>query len=345
MMLMQLAFLWAAIRGTVEASSLPSVPVDHEPFVQLEHVNLNSGETWSDACEEFWFDVLRCGRDPRAVDVLELTNDARRRLDVSLLGGLTWANVGLQQFHLPWADTLERGEDGKPWQTVRGEIVLSWPEEKIPGLRDRLNRSSTTTLLDNDDDEEVLLFTGSGNNTFRIVKGDRKIGPFLDLHDTHLPGNPSEGLGMKSIRFEVPRRTARGICEFYREIFDAVALLSPDESSCSLLVGFVQSLDFVEKDDVESYDRHHVAVYLNGPAFESSYRKLKQRNLVYFNPRFPQFHYDTYQDALFFNEYRFKDIVGEEGRMLYELEHEIRTLDHQGFRPFRSQHHSTSCTE
>lgn len=322
------------------AAALPSVSVEHEPFVQLEHVNLNSGGAWSESCEEFWFEVLRCGRDRRAQGVLELTNSARAQLDVTPLGGLTWANVGLQQFHLPFADSLEESEDGRPWQRVRGEIVLSWPEDKIQGLRERVNRSTTTEMVGND------VFTGLGNNTFRLVPGKEKIGPFSDLANTHLPGNPSEGLGMKSIRFHVPKGSTPGICAFYKDIFEADTV--EFDESCSVLVGFEQSIEFVEKDDVELYDRHHVALYLNGPAFSSSYHKLRERDLIYFNPRFPQFHYDTYEDALHFNEYRFKDIVASSSSpgktVIYEIEHEIRTLNHQGFQPYLDSHHKT-CTD
>lgn len=87
-------FQTAATRDEV----LPSLPVEFEPFVHLEHVNLNSGdEPWSDSLEEFWFSVMRCARDPRAPSVLELTNEARTRVGAAALGALTWANIGLQQ--------------------------------------------------------------------------------------------------------------------------------------------------------------------------------------------------------------------------------------------------------
>lgn len=85
--------------GGARDDILPSLPVDFEPFVHLEHVNLNSGEeAWADSLEEFWFSVMRCARDPRAPSVLELTNEARLRFGSAALGGLTWANIGLQQY-------------------------------------------------------------------------------------------------------------------------------------------------------------------------------------------------------------------------------------------------------
>ena len=41
--------------------------------------------------------------------------------------------------------------------------------------------------------------------------------------------------------------------------------------------------------------------------------------------------YGTLADAMKHDEFRVKDIAGNDNRIVYELEHEIRTLNHPGF--------------
>ena len=61
------------------------------------------------------------------------------------------------------------------------------------------------------------------------------------------------------------------------------------------------------------------------------YGALKARGLVFENRRFLQFTYGTLADALKHDEFRVKDIAGNDDVIVYELEHEIRTLNHPGF--------------
>ena len=61
------------------------------------------------------------------------------------------------------------------------------------------------------------------------------------------------------------------------------------------------------------------------------YGALKDRGLVFENRRFLQFTYGTLADALKHDEFRVKDIAGNDGVIVYELEHEVRTLRHPGF--------------
>ena len=77
------------------------------------------------------------------------------------------------------------------------------------------------------------------------------------------------------------------------------------------------------------------------------YAALKERGLVFENRRFLQFtcraashrvasdgsarRYGTLAGALKHDEFRVKDIAGNDNRIVYELEHEVRTLNHPGF--------------
>ena len=79
------------------------------------------------------------------------------------------------------------------------------------------------------------------------------------------------------------------------------------------------------------------------------YGALKARGLVFENRRFLQFtcraaseavashrhglarRYGTLADAMKHDEFRVKDIAGNDNQVVYELEHEVRTLRHPGF--------------
>merc|ERR1712039_502318 len=67
-------------------------------------------------------------------------------------------------------------------------------------------------------------------------------------------------------------------------------------------------------------------------SFASMYKRAKAASLVYNNPRFPHLTYDTLDDALRHGEFRVLDIVDpQSGKVVYQLEHEIRSLEHPTF--------------
>ena len=84
-----------------ERHAIASLPtVSGNPLVSLEHINLSSGDKWSQRIDAFYFDVLRCARDPRSPAVLARTNSARAKQNRPGVSNQSWANVGFQQFHL-----------------------------------------------------------------------------------------------------------------------------------------------------------------------------------------------------------------------------------------------------
>ena len=98
-------------------------------------------------------------------------------------------------------------------------------------------------------------------------------------------------------------------------------------------VGYNQQIAFTEAIEgvsLEPYDGHHIAVYVNN--FVESYYRLSEDELVWNNPRFPQFKYDTIDDALEHNEFRFLYIVDvDTNEKIFEIEHELRSLSHPSF--------------
>ena len=318
----------------------PSMPVPNEPFATLEHVNVNSGARWSPRVDEFYFDVLRCARDSRVGVVLLKTNEARAKLRNPMppIANLSWANVGLQQFHLPFGDGMER-ELGrqKHSQTVRGEMILAWPRAAMAGLRARLEAWGA-------DVGDDFRFAGPHGNRFVVEAVDdaearKLIGP-VDARrggpDTMFMGT-SEGVGIRGVRFDVPEGSARKICKFYDVVFEARTEVLR-MTTCVVKVGVEQVLEFKEQPgDVPPYDGHHVALYVNGDAFVRIYDQLFVRGLTYTNPRFPHLKSDSIVDAVENNEFRIKDIVdldtfeGYGHPAVFELEHEVRSLLHPGF--------------
>lgn len=323
---MILLLFWLLDAG--ESSVPPSLSVPALPFGALEHVNLNAGLSWRD--DAFWFEMLRCSSDPRASSILEATNQGRTEKGDPLMGGLTWVNVGLQQFHLPTGDELETTAE----QTLRGEIVLSWPADKFEGLQQRLRNNGYYMT----DDGRVV---GPSKNRFVFEVGEKAYGPVedagQDVRDM-LPGGPSEGLGIRAVRFDVRPHTAERICTFYETIFAAnsTAILWRDSvnRTCVVDVGFGQALEFRETTmPLDDYNGEHIALYIaDGDIFKESYFRAKDHDLVFHSRRSPHIVYATYDDVMRVDEFRFKRIIDlRTNETLHELEHEIRSLSHKGF--------------
>lgn len=328
---------------------LPHLPVPNEPFTSLEHINVNSGRKWSRRVDAFYFDVLRCGRDPRALAALVKTNKHREDKEKPLVANLTWANVGHQQFHLPYGDLMEDALEawasvghghtivGHHAQAIRGTLVLAWPASKVAGLFERLRDWGSHV------DVETGAFRGPHGARFAVEPVDdqhahRAIGPVKTasrLGAGALPGGESEGVGLRAIRFDVPVGTAVGLCRFYETIFTARTRLLHSETTCVVKIGHNQELEFEESEEVPPYDGHHVCLYVNGQSFIAIYDALFIRGLIYSNPRYPQFNTNSIYDALQIHEFRLKDLVDLRDprypTRLFELEHEIRSLNHPAF--------------
>ena len=75
----------------------------------------------------------------------------------------------------------------------------------------------------------------------------------------------------------------------------------------------------------------HIAIYID--KFKERYGLFKRHNLVWTNPRFlDQDTCDTDTETFANRQYRFKDIIDpDSGEILFELEHEVRSLRHRQF--------------
>ncbi len=206
-----------------------------------------------------------------------------------------WVNVGEQQFHLP---TREQ-------QVLRGHIGLVVPD--IEGLKQRLtnvqDKLADTAFTCSVEDGYVAATCPWGNQ-FRCYEP----GTFGGME-----------LGIPYVEFSVPPGTAAGIGQFYMEIMKAPYTLSQDINGgvARVRVGHTQELVFRETaDELPEYDGHHIAVYAAN--FSGPHKFLKKHGLI-----------TQESDA---HQYRFEDIVHPEtGRVLFKIEHEVRSLYHPMF--------------
>lgn len=216
--------------------------------------------------------------------------------DPYLVTGLEnmWVNVGRSQFHLPI----------KTAQRVRGHTALVMPDlaalqQRLDAVKERLSKTQFAYARR----DGFMEVTCPWGNTIRCHAPDRaKFGPFV--------------LGMAHVAFDVPQGTAAGIAQFYRKIIGAPAMLEkgPSGASAKVHVGMNQHLIFNETGaSLAPYDGHHLQLYVVN--FSGPHRQLNDRGLITEESNQVQ--------------YRFSKIVDpDSGELLYELEHEIRSVTH-----------------
>ena len=208
-----------------------------------------------------------------------------------------WINLGRQQFHLPTR--------GKP-QVLRGHVGVVVPDlealtQRLSGVREKLAETRFSFEKRNG---HIAAMSPWGNEIRAYAPQPR----FGDMT-----------LGMPYVELTVPRGAAAGIARFYRQGFAVKA--SAVEGAATVPVGRNQVLIFRETDaPIPPFDGHHIAIYIAD--FSGPHRFLKEHGLI------------TEESNAF--QYRFKDIVDpDDGKKLFELEHEVRSLTHPMYgRPF-----------
>jgi hypothetical protein len=207
-----------------------------------------------------------------------------------------WVNVGRQQFHLP---------TGAP-QVLRGVTGLVLPSRaELLGRLARVAKQLDGTQFGFEEREDVVDVRSPWGNRLRCHAPDReRFGPIQ--------------LGMPYIEFAVPTGAAAGIRRFYAEVMTAPAELTESNQGVAARVAMgEQWLSFRETDRaLADYDDHHIQIYIAD--FSGPYEALKARGLI------------SAEDNA--HQYRFVDIVDPaDGRPLYRLEHEVRSLRHPGY--------------
>ena len=320
---------------------LPEIKGCPSPFVSLEHVNINVNK-WNSKLQNFYINGLGFVKDERADIILNQSQSAGSKTEK----GLVWVNIGLQQLHLT-------DDNSNQAQVINGKINLVYPD--IQELCERLLANDIEFIQN---DYSHIITKCPFGNTFQITQQDLLSSQSRNRRRAHwlgpsslilqgdesiaLPGGNGEsslGLGIQSIEYDVPLNTVEGISKFYEKYFGVLCSINHNNNGdsddnhgkkCSVPIGFHQNLIFSEKAGASShYVGEHICIYIND--FVRGFERLQKDGLVYENQRFPQFQYKNIRDILKHNEYRFKDIVDENGNLLFELEHEIRSCDHRSF--------------
>jgi hypothetical protein len=205
-----------------------------------------------------------------------------------------WLNAGRQQLHVPTRPNAP--------QVLRGRIGLVVPD--LDQLQQRL-ATVAPQLADTQ-----FSFKEHGDHLDVTC-------PWGNMFLCHTPMDGfGASFGLPYAEFAVPAGTAAGIARFYQEIVGAVSEVKTVRRNDAAVVrmGVGQSLIFREDpEESRPYDGHHLAVYIGD--FSGPHGRLNERGLV--------------SEESNEHQYRFKDIVDvDSGVVLYELEHEVRSLRH-----------------
>jgi hypothetical protein len=205
-----------------------------------------------------------------------------------------WLNAGRQQIHVPTRPAAA--------QVVRGRIGVVVPD--LSELQQRL-ADIAPQLADTQ-----FSFKEHGDHLDVTC-------PWGNLFLCHAPmASFGASFGIPYVEFAVPAGAALGIAQFYREIVGAVAEVKAVRRNNAAVVrmGTDQSLIFREDpEESRAYDGHHLAIYIGD--FSGPHGRLAERGLI--------------SEESNEHQYRFKDIVDlQSGAVLFELEHEVRSLRH-----------------
>lgn len=235
---------------------------------------------------------------------LGLTRDPYMMVELDNL----WINIGRTQMHLP-----TRAAQRLPGRIHLVVPDLAWVERSLSAVAPRLAGSAFGLSRRGD----VLDVCCPWGNQFVCAQAGER---------------PATRLGLTAIELQVAVGHAAGIARFYAEVLGAPARLqvATDGSAVAVVeiggllpvpgqaaVPMRQQLRFVESTrSLPAYDGHHVQIYLADAA--GPYERCEALGLV------------TRQASR--SDWRFVRIVDPlDGRLLHELEHEIRDLAHPLF--------------
>jgi hypothetical protein len=200
-----------------------------------------------------------------------------------------WINVGRSQFHLP---------TGKA-QKLRGRMALVIPDREllVKRLENMKKPLADTRYSFKEHNDHVMAICPWGNEFVVHEPSERFAGMVL---------------GMPYVEFDVPKKAAKGIADFYSKVMGTMA--SVKDGAAHVSVGHGQELVFRETDKkMADYDGHHIQVYVAN--FSKPHRQLVDRKIL------------TEESNQY--QYRFNDIVDPaSGKKLFEIEHEIRSITH-----------------
>ena len=300
--------------SAADVSSAATSSLDVNGILWMEHINLVVSSR--PIAEKFYMDFLG------------FTKDKSPSFHV---------NLGQQQLHL--------AENGDPAQVVTGSIGLAVPS--LSTIRERMEEANTSfegtkySVLE-DAEDCITMFCPDGNTLHLYGVDDDKTDGGLtspqkmtNMHSEGSVYGPRMAVrGQPGIRFvEIACRsgTAGRIAKFYEQMLECD--VHDGDGRCIVTVGPGVHLVYTESseltdDTIRAMKGVHICIYANN--FKKLYDRLKEKDLIWTNPRFTRLDScDTWEEAFASRTLRFKDIVDlETGEKLMELEHETRPLRH-----------------
>ena len=290
----------------------------------LDHLNLNHEKGRHDLLKAFYFDVLGCAVDPRKEENLE---KGRKTL---------WANSGINQFHLPEAETA---------QVLDGVVSMAYPS--LDAVRARLEDAPAVLAASKfawHETDGQLVVTDPWGSRFRIFAD-----PSMRDERGVQPGDASEPCAVTDLCVHVPEGgNLRGIGNFYRRVLDC-DIRHEDENSLAVAMGPKQTLTFRyrpadaplagpvahaqletvnDEDGVERTLNHGIHISLYIPDLPSAYERAEALGVTFVNHRFKR-RAHTMEEAVDQCMFRLLDIVDPEqpdAGPILRLEHEVRSV-------------------
>jgi catechol-2,3-dioxygenase len=183
-------------------------------------------------------------------------------------------------------------------QTLRGEVGLTLPDlTSLKGRLDRLASRFRGTQFDYQEQTQGILVTCPWGNQIRC-----------------LPASASMSLGLAYVQLLVEKSKLPGIANFYEKVFRVPVKLKANQ--LEVIVGTGQLLRFKAAKRIPPYDGHHIAIYT--PDFSGPYETIKAAGQI--------------MEESDQHQYRVLNIFDPDtGEVLFELEHEVRSLHHPMF--------------
>lgn len=337
--------------------------MDHSSLVLLEHINLNVPS--HEYILPFYYHILGCGMDPRKAENLQ-PGSKKKTLWANCGASQVHLPYGDIAQRIPGEIGLWIREQAWDQFCLRVQSDMSSAKPCIRSYE----RGIMTTQWKNESNDnasrEFLKLTDQYFNVYvcrplyseMFEKEYQHSGlpilhrqPIISKTDTERWGSVAEAYGRENtecmgiayVEFTCPKRTAHRIANFYKTVLEAPVMVEEEhdaEGICSLVakIGFgkrlfdgnySQYLIFRESDiDIGPYDGHHVALYVSD--FDRIFRNVEAAGMVWVNPRFDDKATDM-ESARRFQQFRFKDITSEDGKIVFELEHEVRSLQHNAW--------------
>ena len=188
--------------------------------------------------------------------------------------------------------------------------------------------------IDDDDEDDNSTTCNNDNDASKssqkMVKFHAEGGSY-GPHRMAVRGKP----GLRYVEVACPLGTINAIAEFYETLLGCTVKRSRvnEIEAATVSVGPGVHMTFVEhsnltNNNLEKMKGVHACIYISN--FQTMYNALKERNLIWTNPRFTHLDScDTWEEACASRTFRFKDILNvETGEKILEFEHETRPMMH-----------------